>query len=176
MVEHNETAQRAIEVFQESGDIFVSEVATVLFDTAARQKLYKHLFGRQLGPFAPLIRAAFRQEVAYRNALWHGISEESDAYYEGIYRCAFLLYRLATVEDLASLWAAKYLNMDVGSSLGAEFFVGAGVEQSLEFLATAPFPEAADIREYVSGWFDQAEAREWQKGWEEDMRQVINYA
>ena len=167
-------AQLAMAVFRQSGDVSAVEVNAVLSDAAERQKLYRQLVGGPLESFAPLIREAFRREVAYRKALWDGTSEESDEYYEGIYQCAFLLYRLAAVEDLASLWTAKHLNMDVGSSLGAEFFVGAGVEQSMAFLATTPFPEAADVREYVGGWFNQADARKWQKGWEEDMLQTIN--
>jgi hypothetical protein len=57
----------------------------------------------------------FREEIEYRDALWHGSVEEVDDYFEGIHDCAFLLTRLGTEEDQKLIAKAGRLNQDVGT-------------------------------------------------------------
>jgi hypothetical protein len=169
-------AQQALQSFKETSTTDAPEVQAVLSSPAERQWLYKLILGEQMQLIAPLIRAALRMEVKYRNALWEGTAEDNGEHYEGIYRCAFLLYCVGDPADIFSLWQAKYLNMDVGTSMGAEFFVGAGVNESIKFIENSRHPEAGDITAYIQGWFSQPDAMQWQKSWEEDMRLNINDA
>ena len=169
-------AEQALQKFKESAAVTSSEVQAVLANPAERQALYKLLLGEQLRPMATLIRVAFQKEAEYRDALWEGTAEDDGDYYEGIYRCAFLLYCLGTPEDIPALWQAKYLNMDVGTSMGAEFFIGAGLDESIKFIENTDHPESSEIAAYIQGWFSQPDAMQWQKTWEEDMRSIISDA
>ncbi|MCR5886113.1 hypothetical protein LRS03_25970 [Rhizobacter sp. J219] len=169
-------AKQVLQEFKQSSVLASSEVQAVVADPAERQALYKLLLSEQLIPVASLIRAAFQKEVEYRNALWERTAEDDGDYYEGIYRCAFLLYRLGNPEDIPALWQAKYLNMDVGSSMGAEFFVGAGLNESIKFIENSDHPESGEIAAYIQGWFSQPDAMQWQKGWERDMQSNISDA
>jgi hypothetical protein len=38
------------------------------------------------------------------------------------------------VHDVALLWQAKQINMDTGAGLDIQFLVGAGVEETIEYL------------------------------------------
>src|SRR5262249_5596840 len=96
-----------------------------------RLQLYKLLNRGSVQPFGELIRLLFREEMQYANALWEGAVEDRHDAYEGIYDCGYLLYRLGDPADVRLLWEAKWIDMDVGTGLGAEFFAGAGVEQTL---------------------------------------------
>ncbi|MBM3116072.1 hypothetical protein [Jeongeupia naejangsanensis] len=169
-------AEQALQKFKELAAVTSSEVQAVLANPAERQALYKLLLSEQLHPMAPLIRAAFQKEVEYRDALWERTVEDDGNSYEGIYRCAFLLYCLGTPDDIPALWQAKYLNMDVGTSMGAEFFIGAGLNESIKFIENAVHPESTEIAAYIQGWFSQSDAMQWQKAWEEDMRSNISDA
>jgi len=169
-------AQHALEVFKQSSELLEPEVQGVLSNPAERQKLYKLLIGEPLQPLALLIRAAFQKEVEYRNALWEGTAEDDGDYYEGIYRCAFLLYCLGDAVDIPPLWRAKHINMDVGCSMGAEFFVGVGVHEAIAFTECANLPESNEIATYIRDWFSQPDAMQWQENWEKDMRSNINDA
>lgn len=169
-------AQQALDAFKQSLVITTPEVGVVLSSPAERQNLYKLLVMESLEPLSLLIRAAFQKEVEYRNMLWESAAVDGGEFFEGIYRCAFLLYRIGNPEDIFSLWQAKHLNMDVGSSLGAEFFIGAGLHESIAFIKRAGIPESDDIVDYISEWFAQPEAMRWQEDWEDDMQTIIGNA
>ncbi len=162
-------AQQALEAFKLLLAVTAPEVQAVLSDPAERQKLYKLLVNEPLQPLSVLVRAAFQKELEYRDALWEGTVEDSGEFYEGIYRCAFLLYRLGNTEDIHTLWQAKHLNMDVGSSMGAEFFIGAGLHETIAFIEHTSLSESANIAEYIGDYFFQPDAMQWQERWEEDM-------
>jgi hypothetical protein len=170
-------AKHILQLFEHSGGILTPEADADLSHPARRRELYKLLVVLpSLALFSALLRELLCREVAFRKALWDMTVEDEGDFYESIYQCAFLLYRLGKVEDIASLWAAKHINMDVGSSMGAEFFVGAGINESLEYLKTADLPDAAEISAYIRDWFSQPEAIEWQKEWEAYMRSNIRDA
>ena len=90
---------------------------------------------------------------------------------DSICRCAFLLYRLGRPDDVFLLWQAKHLDMDVGCSLGVEYFVGAGVDATLAFLAQCDAPEAGEIAAYVGEAFVTDDAMQEQSGWEREQFQ-----
>ncbi len=116
-----------------------------------------------------LLLLLFGAEMLFRDALWHGRTEDEGDHYENIYECAFLIYRMSHVEDVFLLWEAKRLNMDVGASLGAEYFVGAGVRETLEYLGASLHEKAGAIHSYLEGHFSSAEAFEAQSEWEEEQ-------
>jgi hypothetical protein len=147
---------------------FTSQVATTLQLPGARQLIYKALLAKPRLPFHGLLRHLLQKEVQYRNALWNREDEDDGNNFEGIYRCAYLLGGCADPSDSLLLWEAKFINMDVGTSMGAEFFIGAGLHETLAYLDQCSAKEAAEIREYVRGHFSNANALKWQEDWEEE--------
>lgn len=169
-------AEQAIAEFEHCGNQMSPQLRTTIEIPEVRLGIYKLLLGKVLGPFRPLILALFEQEMRLRTELWEGTAEDEGNFYEGIYQCAFMLSQIGNPNDIFLLWEAKHLNMDVGSSLGAEYFVGAGVQESLSFLEIASHPEADEIATYVKEWFQQPEALDWQQAWEEERRSNIKEA
>jgi hypothetical protein len=167
------TSTDTLDQFVQADSVVTMAVSTSLRDPAKRRELYKRLVNTPMESVAPLLRQAFIEEVKYRDALWNCEIKDEGDYSEGIYHCAFLLYCLKKVEDLPILWRAKYLNMDVGCSMGAEFFVGAGMSESLAFAEHGPNQELLKLADYIRGHFEQPEAMMWQKKWEDDMRASI---
>jgi hypothetical protein len=115
-----------------------------------------------------LLLALFDEEMKFRDALWHGHAEDDGDFFENIYECAFLLYKLGDPHDVFLLWRAKYLNMDVGSSLGAEYFVGAGVQSTLEFLESNNHDESKAMHSYLAAFFAESNALAEQVAWENE--------
>jgi len=110
--------------------------------------------------------AMMRLEMDYRARLWEGLVEDRDDRYENIYRCAYLLYRLGREDDVFLLWQAKHLDMDVGCSIGVEYFIGAGVDETLRHLAVSENPDAGAIAAYVEGAFVKGDWLPGQSNWE----------
>ena len=142
----------------------------------ARQELYKGLLDASVSSYRPLLRQLLELEIDFRNALWEGKTEDDGEHYEGIYRCAYLLYRCAEPEDSLLLWRAKHINMDVGCSLGAEYFVGAGGAETTRFLEQSDHIDAVSVLEYVAGWLAEPAALGWQRGWEAEREANIRTA
>jgi len=51
------------------------------------------------------------------------------------------------LRDVEAMWVAKHLNMDTGCGFDVENMVGAGVEQTIEYLQQRGADEAADYIE-----------------------------
>lgn len=169
-------AEKVLECFENSQGLLTPDSESELDSPRVRQQLYKILLERPLAPYSTLIRQVFEKEVQYRIALWDGTIKADGDSYEGIYRCAFLLYRLGSTSDIHSLWVAKHINMDVGTSMGVEFFIGAGFQATVSYLAESNLQDADEISSYVAGWFDQDDSEKWQKHWELSMVQNISSA
>ncbi|PJC99924.1 hypothetical protein GQ37_006400 [Janthinobacterium sp. BJB1] len=167
-------AEKILELFGNSQEVLATGGVGELESPRVRQQLYRILLERPIGPYASLIRQVFEREVQYRKALWQGEIEDDGDACEGIYRCAFLLYRVGSTSDIHALWAAKHINMDVGTSMGAEFFIGAGLQATISYLAESNLQDSNEILCYVDGWFSQDDAEEWQKDWESSMRRNIS--
>ncbi|MED5612639.1 hypothetical protein [Janthinobacterium sp. P210005] len=167
-------AEKILACFEHSQGLLTPDSESELDSPRVRQQLYKILLERPLAPYSTLIRQVFEKEVQYRIALWDGTIKDDGDSYEGIYRCAFLLYRLGSTSDIHSLWVAKHINMDVGTSMGVEFFIGAGFQATVSYLAESNLQDADEISSYVAGWFDQDDSEKWQKHWELSMVQNIS--
>jgi hypothetical protein len=138
----------------------------MLDDDDFRNSLYAVLSAEPAGERHALFVALMHREMDYRARLWDRLVEDHDDRYENIYRCAFMLYRIGQPEDVFLLWHAKDLNMDVGSSLGVEYFIGAGVGPTLDHLKASDRPEAEKISAYIRGAFVTGDWLQWQKNWE----------
>ena len=132
-----------------------------------RDELYKSIPTKPDPSYRELVLELFEQEMTFREQLWEEEVEDPNDLFENIYLCAFLIYQMGFAEDVYILWDAKYLNMDVGSELDAQYFVGAGLEETLKFLETSTNEEAADISAYIQSWF-RSDRREVEalKSWE----------
>ncbi|RLJ39563.1 hypothetical protein [Acidovorax sp. 106] len=161
------TDQILAQYLSDEGEV-TSQLAHILQQPRARQLVYKELLARPRPPFHSLLRQLLREEVKYRNARWKGEVEDEDNHFEGIYRCAYLLGGCADPSDTLLLWDAKFINMDVGTSMGAEFFIGAGLPETLAYLGQSSAKDAAEIGEYVRSYFSDADALNWQKDWVEE--------
>jgi hypothetical protein len=160
---------QAIKEYLDNGNIISPGIVAILSQSSERQSLYKALLDQPLAPFRNLLLLALDHEVAFRSALFNGECEDPDDHYEGIYRCAFLLYRAGDVADTLPLWSAKHINMDVGSSLGAEYFLGGGVAETIAFLDGWSDPDAVAILDYLSEFLSYEEG-EWtyREQWERE--------
>lgn len=166
-------ADQIIAQYLSDSAVVTPRVADTVKQATARQQLYKGLLARPRGEFQGLLRYLLQEEVTYRNALWNGEVEDEDNCYEGIYRCAFLLAGCADPSDTLLLWKAKYINMDVGVSMGAEYFVGAGLNETLSFLEQCDDDDAPEIVEYLQDAFSDPNALKWQRDWEEERANDI---
>jgi hypothetical protein len=161
----------------QSNDVVIGdEFIGIISQPLSRQLLYKTLLTKPPQAFCSLLLRLLQEEVDFRNALWNGETEDESNCYEGIYRCAFLLYRCADPRDTLVLWEAKHIDMDVGTSMGAEYFVGAGLRETLSFLEQCRTEEAEQIHEYVKDWFADPQALSWQKNWEVERADNIRSA
>jgi hypothetical protein len=140
----------AIKEFLANGNISSPGIVSILSQPGERQQLYKVLLDQPLASLRNLLLLALDHEVAFRNELFNGKCEDPDDHYEGIYRCAFLLYLAGDVADTLPLWSAKHINMDVGCSLGAEYFLGAGLAGTIAYLDGWSDPDAQAILEYIN--------------------------
>lgn len=163
-----------LETCQETGGKISADLQQFVRQPRHRLQLYKLLIRQPARPFAALIRALFQEEVQYRKGLWEGTVNDRTHAFEGIYDAAFLLYRIGDLADLRALWDAKWLNMDVGTSLGAEFFVGAGVERTLQHLKHAG-DALSDMHAYVRDFFDHPNVADSQLRWEVHRAKMIDW-
>ncbi len=168
--------ERVLEQYLSEGCVVAPQVAAVIEQPHARQQLYKALLGRSLVPFHNLLRHLLEEEARFRRALWERDAEDEEDHYEGIYRCAFLLSCCADPSDTLLLWKAKHLNMDVGCSMGVEYFVGAGANETLRFLERSDAEDSVEVAAYVRGWFSQPDAAQWRQDWEEERAEDIRSA
>ncbi|KXU95247.1 hypothetical protein AB839_13215 [Stenotrophomonas sp. DDT-1] len=104
-----------------------------------------------------LLRAIFREEIDYRQR------DEDQAYFENLYWCAYLLFHVGDLADVESMWIAKNLNMDTGSGFDVENMVGAGVEQTIEYLLERSLDDAADYIDECLPAHSQQEIEEWSR-------------
>ncbi|WP_167226757.1 hypothetical protein [Massilia rubra] len=167
------SADQVIAEYQSNGNAVSPAVATALLAPEVRRAIYKQLVGATLAPYRALLIELLDEEINLRTALWDHIVQDDMDYYEGIYQCAFLLYRAGDVADSLLLWKAKHINMDVGTLLGAEYFVGAGLDVTMAYLSNSPMPEAAELADYLQQWFEKPGAIAWQEAWEQERASAI---
>jgi len=95
-------------------------------------------------PLHAKLREIFRREMKFREALGHGSVTDDADYFESLYHCGLLLYLVGDPADVPLMWEAKHIDMDTGSGFDVEFFVGAGVENTITYLRESGHRKIAD--------------------------------
>lgn len=172
--------QQVLEEYCENSTTISPEIVAFLSNASERQILYKmllnqSLLNQSLAPFRKMLLLALNQEVTFRSAPFD--PEVPDSHYEGIYRCAFLLYKIGNPADTKSLWSAKFTNMDVAHSLGVEYFLGAGLAGTRAYLEGLSDPDAIDILAYIDlSLSDENGKWSWREKWERAQIENIQQA
>jgi hypothetical protein len=76
-------------------------------DASFREGLYSEIHQRPPQAHRPLLQELLIKEMKYRE------EDPDDDFFENLYWCGFLLYRIGDVSDVALLWQAKNVNFDV---------------------------------------------------------------
>lgn len=114
-----------------------------------RQALYRAIDEAACPEMLPLLRKMFEKEIEYRIALWEGWTQDDTDCFENIFHCAFLIYCGRDPSDASLIFSADRLNMDVGC-LDTEYFVGGGVDATLDFLSHVDDEASVEIRKRIS--------------------------
>jgi hypothetical protein len=113
--------------------------------------IYRSIVDREPRTFRHLLLILFDEEIAFRNALWNRTESDDGAFSEGIFHCAFLIHCCGEPGDTAILWTAQYLNQDIGE-LDGEYFVGAGLTETLSYLSHADGEASNGIARHIKQW------------------------
>ena len=84
------------------------------------------------------------QEIAHHLGLSGGV-------YESIKLCAYLLFRLGHVEDSLAIWRAKAINFDTHCGVDVQLLVGAGVQETLDWLRRQGSQDAQHAVSWIEG-------------------------
>lgn len=156
-----------------SKDRIPEELENRLNAASERLSAYKFIAERDPCPYRELLLRLFHKEIAFRKALWSGSTRDEMDFGESIYHCAFLLCSCGNADDTFAIWKAQYLNQDIGE-LDAEYFVGAGIEETLAFLRKSPRPTANEIVHHIRTWVSWGGAPDsvarWRKGRQDWIR------
>lgn len=151
--------------FLNSGEVSPS-LEERLRSPADRLAIYKSVVGQEPRKFRQLLLSLFNEEISFREALWDGTATDDGTFSEGIFHCAFLIHCCGVPSDTEILWKAQHLNQDVGE-LDGEYFVGAGVAETLAHLHQIDDETCAPIAKYIETWSRHTSPdslSEWQHG------------
>jgi hypothetical protein len=137
----------------------------LLSSPTERYELYRLMGKQPPRPYRRLLLRLLDVEIAFRTAIWEGSAEADEESAEGIFHCAYLLSRCGEPADAKALWKAQYLNQDVGE-LEVGYFVGAGVPETLKFLANENDESAQEIAGYIRDSLQHPQAIEWLASWQ----------
>lgn len=135
------------------------EMRSNLQDDELRDGIYKLIQLKDASSFHSLLKALFNYEVNYRN------DEGNDGeFFENIYHCAFFLFTVSDLNDVIPMYEAKMSNFDLGCGFDIQFLIGAGVEETINYLCQNKNPTSQSALEYIKacqtgGDFDNLE--EW---------------
>jgi hypothetical protein len=109
----------------------------VLGDPEFRRHVLREIHLRPTSDASGLLREILSLEAADR------ASGDNPDFYENLYWCAYLVWRLKRVEDVRALWRAKNTNFDTGAGFDVQFLTGAGVEETIRYLLAQSDPESS---------------------------------
>lgn len=133
------------------------EAIHLIANAAYREQLYVELHLQLKAKNAPLLRDLLTVEMQDRQ------DSSIGDFFENLYWCAFLLYRIGNSSDIALLWQAKNIDFDSFSGFDTQFLVGAGVQTTIEHLQALSDENATAILKHIlqcqqSGDFDDMES------------------
>lgn len=128
-------------------------MADELTDPAGRARVLGGIEPARAGAHHERLRAIFRAEMADRRR--GGDSE----FFENLYWCAFLLYRVGDPADVPMMWAAKFIDFDTSCGFDVQFLLSAGPERTLAYLSAHGHEEIArrlagypELHDDLAGW------------------------
>jgi hypothetical protein len=113
------------------------------FDTttpAGREQALSKILPESAKQHHEMLRQLFMAEMEYRR------HDDDQEYFENIYWCAYLLFKVGDPSDSEVMWRAKHINMDTGCGFDTENMVGAGVDETVAYLNKYGFQ---DIARYI---------------------------
>jgi hypothetical protein len=136
------TPEHAIEEWRRDSE--TQEGHAALADPAFRGQIYRSLHPNPDSADHALLLRLLELEMKYR-----GDDTNSGEHFENLYWCGLLVQRLGIITDVLPLWRAKNVNFDASCGFDAQFLVGAGVEQTLDYLSRTDHPQAKDAYDYL---------------------------
>jgi len=101
------------------------------------------------------LRELFVLEMDYRR------SDSDLEYFENIYQCAYLLFRIGDPSDTSLMWEAKNINFDLGCGFDVHALFGAGYKETLDYLSEKGLDELVlSLSEYRE-FCDSNEVKLW---------------
>jgi len=134
-----------------------AEASRLLDVSSFRQGVLREIHRSPSRDASGLLRAILDREADCR------LSGKSEEYFENLYWCAFLLWRVGDLRDVIPLWRAKNIDFDTACGFDIQFLTGAGLNQTIEYLESCADPEAGPALEYImncraAGDFDDLQA------------------
>jgi hypothetical protein len=116
--------------------------------------------------YHPQLIDLFRRELDWRRHAERDPNFKDDdpelGAFENLYWCGLLLYFAGDPEDVPLMWEAKHISMDTGCSFDVQFLVGAGVEQTLDYLRRNDLHSIATYVEKCKGSGDFDDLTKWE--------------
>lgn len=133
-----------IEKFRKESFVLSEDLKSQLKNDKFRSELYKVILLKDVFSFHSLLQILFDFELSYR------LDETHDGeFFENIYHCAFLLFKIGDLQDVIPMWKAKRSDFDLGCGFDVQFLVGAGVQKTIDFLENIKNPDAEKAIEYI---------------------------
>jgi len=123
-------------------DLPDASVLTLLQDEAFRYSVCKELNHSVGSSDRALARYILRLDIQSHGGGDWGMSDY-------IRLSAFLLYKIANVEDVPLLWEAKRANFDTFCGLDIQLLVGAGVDNTLGYLRDVDDEDSLAAAKYI---------------------------
>ena len=152
-----------LRAYLESGQE-AAQLDQVLSSPTERHQIYRAIARQPPRPYRLLLLRLLDREIAFRNALWDRSAEFDEESAEGIFHCAYLLSLCGEPADTKALWKAQYLNQDVGE-LEVEYFIGAGVPETLAFLTHENDETSQEIAGFIRDSLKQPIETQWLASW-----------
>ena len=127
-----------------------------LEDAEFRESMYKELHNNLELIHSNLLRKMLIIEIDQRK------NDIIGDLYENLYWCAFLIYRIRDVNDVDILWIAKNTDFDTYCAFDIQFLIGAGLENTIEYLSGKSDVNSQKALDYIlsckdAGDFDDME-------------------
>lgn len=130
--------------YKNAGFKITEDLGIKLQDDELRNGLYELIPLNEISSYHSLLKALFEQEVKYRNN-----ELEDGAFAENIYYCAFFLFTIGDLNDVITMWRSERSNFDLGCGFDIQFLVGAGVEETINYLRQSKDVSASDALQYI---------------------------
>ena len=134
-----------------NGEIELEAIEKELYICDFRKMIYRKLHTNVSKQHINIIRKLMVIEIAEREKDPYDdeivIEETYD--YEAFYWCVFLLSRIGDVHDVFTIWYAKHIDFDASFGVEWQFLIGAGYNETIEFLKKSDNPQSLEIISYL---------------------------